>query len=116
MVRDASLIDSMPMTGTIGIILAIALSTHCVNTGDDKSGVLLSCENGIELRIPVNEWPDVWHGPELGFTYEIDADEQPIPSKPNLAALQQVYNNSLREDRRWNRHALQQTAPVLTAP
>lgn len=94
----------------IGIILAIALSTHCVNTGEDKSGVLLSCddEQKSELRIPINEWPGVWHGPELGFAYEIDANGQPVPSKPNLAALRQVYNNSLREGRRWRRPAMQQ--------
>lgn len=92
----------------IGILLAITLSIHCVNTGEDKSGVLLTCDSGVELRIPINEWPSMWHGPELGFTYEIDAHGQPVPSKPNLTALRQVYENSLREGRRWRRPAMQQ--------
>jgi hypothetical protein len=94
----------------IGIILAIALSTQCVVTGEDRSGILLSCDDTAqtELRIPISEWPQQWHGPELGFAYEIDAQGQPIPSKPNPVALRQVYDNSLREGRRWRRPATQQ--------
>jgi hypothetical protein len=94
----------------IGIILAIALSTQCVVTGEDRSGILLSCDDAqqTELRIPINQWPRAWHGPELGFTYEIDAQGQPVASKPNPVALQQVYDNSLREGRRWRRPAMQQ--------
>lgn len=94
----------------IGIVLAIALSIQCVVTGEDRSGVLLSCNNTqqSELRIPISEWPQQWHGPELGFTYEIDAQGQPVASTPNLAALQRVRNNSLREGRRWRRPAMQQ--------
>jgi hypothetical protein len=94
----------------IGIVLAIALSTQCVVTGEDRSGILLSCNDTqrTELRIPISQWPREWHGPELGFTYEVDVQGQPIPSKPNPVALQQVYDNSLREGHRWRRPAMQQ--------
>jgi hypothetical protein len=94
----------------IGILLAAALSIQCVVTGEDRSGILLSCDDAAqtELHVPIGKWPQQWHGPELGFTYEIDAQGQPVPSKPNFAALQQVYNNSLQEGRRWRRPAMQQ--------
>jgi len=96
----------------LGKLLAIAIIIQCINTGEDRDGLLLTCNDAqhTELRIPISNWPAVWHGPERGFAYQIDSQGQPIPSRPNLAALQQVRENALREGRRWRRPAMQQLA------
>lgn len=101
----------------IGILLALTLSIQCINTGGDKSGVLLTCNDAAhtELRIPISEWPSVWHGPERGFAYQLDANGQPLPSLLT-ARDQAAYDERVRagrermrqEGRRWRRPALQQ--------
>lgn len=94
----------------IGILLALALSTtHCTMTGSDKAGVLLSCddEQRSELRIPLSEWPSEWHGPELGFVYEIDAQGGPVRSAQNLRKLASERERQMNEIRRWRKHPAQ---------
>ena len=100
------------MNGLIGIILAGVLTTRCINTGEDRLGIILDCDDVEQsiLRIPISEWPSVWHGPELGFTYEIDVSGQPVPTD-RLAWQQRqqaIRENQLREGRRWRRPAMQQ--------
>lgn len=100
------------MNGLIGIIIASALTIQCINTGEDRLGVILTCDdaNRSVLHIPINEWPGVWHGPELGFAYQLDAQGRPMPT--NRVAWQQrqqvIRENQLREGRRWRRPAMQQ--------
>lgn len=95
----------------LGLLLATTLSIQCVHTGVTQTGYLLSCNDAqrSELVIPANEWPGVWHGPELGFTYTLDANTQaPLPSLPT-AIDQFLYQErqrtarerQLRELRRW---------------
>lgn len=99
----------------IAIILAIAIqTTTCTMTGEDKSGVLLTCDDAArsELRIPIGEWPAVWHGPELGFAYRV-VDGQPIVSKPSLTAARAAHEQQVREGRRWRRAALQQKQGIF---
>jgi len=102
--------------GLLGIILAGALTTHCINTGEDRLGVILNCDdsNHSVLHVPISEWPSVWHGPELGFAYAIDAQGRPVPS--DHAAWQQrqqvIREKQLQEGRRWRRPAMQQTTKV----
>jgi hypothetical protein len=91
----------------IGILLALTLTTHCTMTGSDKAGVLLSCDKQIELRIPISEWPSEWHGPELGFVYEIDAQGRPVQSTQNLSKLARERAVQLNEIRRWRKHPTQ---------
>lgn len=92
----------------IAILLALTLTTHCTVTGSDKAGVLLSCDDRSELRIPISDWPSEWHGPELGFTYEIDAlGHQPLPSKQDLAKAATERARQLHEIRRWRKHPAQ---------
>lgn len=93
----------------IGILLAIALTTttHCTMTGSDKAGVLLTCDDRSELRVPINQWPDEWHGPELGFVYKIDALGQPVRSTQDLTKLASEREAQLNEIRRWRKHPAQ---------
>jgi len=100
------------MSGLIGIILAAALSTHCINTGEDRLGIILNCDDADHsvLHIPISEWPAEWHGPELGFAYEVDTQGHPVPSDRVAWQKRQqaIRENQLREGRRWRRPAMQQ--------
>lgn len=88
----------------------------CIQTGTTQEEVRLSCNDPerSELLIPVNEWPSVWHGPELGFAYPLDANGAALPSLPTQAdrdayrlRQEKTRENQLKEMRRWRIQPLQ---------
>lgn len=88
----------------------------CTNTGEDREGILLTCQDSNHTREPfdyhiaISDWPPEWHGPELGFTYEIDMNGQPV-STDRVAwpkRQQAIRENQLRELRRWRIQPAQQ--------
>lgn len=85
----------------------------CTNTGEDRAGIILNCNDLDQsvLHIPIGEWPPEWHGPELGFTYEVDLNGRPVPT--DKAAWQKrqqaIRENQLKELRRWRIQPSQQS-------
>jgi hypothetical protein len=113
----------------IGILLALTLvlsqtpvkqpevAIRCIQTGETQKEFVLTCNDPdkSELFIPVADWPAVWHGPELGFAYPLDAKGSALPSLPTEAdkeayrlRIKKIRENQLRELRRWRIPALQQ--------
>lgn len=93
---------------------------HCNQTGATQREFLLSCNDPqkSELLIPVGEWPSVWHGPELGFTYSLSANGMALPSLPTQAdkeayelRMERIRENQLKELRRWRIPPLQSLRP-----
>lgn len=76
----------------------------------------LACK-GYEkaLEIPYAVWPVEWHGPELGFTYEIKVQRKGddlfsgefVRSQPDLEAAERNRQKSRVHQLRWMRESLQ---------
>jgi hypothetical protein len=94
---------------------------RCIQTGETQKEFLLSCNDRqkTELAIPVADWPAVWHGPELGFAYPLDANGAALPSLPTEAdkeayrlRIEKIRENQLKEMRRWRVQPTQQRRTV----
>ena len=97
------------------------VAIRCVQTGVTQKEFLLSCNDTqkTELAIPVADWPAVWHGPEFGFAYPLDAKGAALPSLPIEAdkeayrlRIQKIRENQLKEMRRWRIPPAQQAATI----
>ena len=92
----------------LGLILATTLAMQCtvVNFHPQPTLVCNDREQSV-LVIPYSEWPEVWHGPELGFAYLLDDKGQPIASVRDERKLQESIRRSRNEQLRWMRPPLQ---------
>jgi hypothetical protein len=97
------------------------VAIRCIQTGETQKEFLLSCNDPqkTELLIPVSDWPAVWHGPERGFAYPLDANGAALPSLPAEAdkeayrlRIQKIRENQLKEMRRWRIQPTQQRRTV----
>lgn len=101
------------LTGLLGGLLATSLIVQCTVTGFQPQPTI-NCNDREQsvLMIPYSEWPTVWHGPELGFAYEIlvtaqaadSLDGVPLPSRRDERKLAQQAERSRNEQRRWHQN------------
>lgn len=92
----------------LGLLLATTLAIQCTVVNFDPHPTLVcSDEKRSVLVIPYSEWPEVWHGPEMGFAYPMDDGGRAIASVRNEAKLAESVRRSRFHQRRFMREALQ---------
>jgi hypothetical protein len=101
------------MIGIAGYALAIALAQHPTTcTVVNLSPVSVVCNEGPrQIEIRDFEWPrEVWGLTYLTGKYNAEIVNGQVFPLPTLAVVdnEEIRARSLREQRRWRRHALQQ--------
>lgn len=101
------------LTGLLGRLLAASLVIQCTVTGFQPHPTL-NCndEQQSVLVIPYSEWPTVWHGPEMGFAYEIlvtaqtadSLEGEPLPSRRDEGKLAEEARRARDQQRRWHQN------------
>lgn len=86
----------------ISLLLALTLTTHCTVTTLAPQAMLV-CDDvrRTELVIPLSEWPGEWSKPQVGASYPVSSESQPISDGEAILA------RSRAEQRRWLREAVQ---------
>lgn len=86
----------------ISLLLALTLTTHCTMTTLAPQAILV-CDDAqrTELHIPLSEWPSEWSKPQVGASYPVSSDWQPLSDGAAVLA------RSRAEQRRWMREAVQ---------
>lgn len=96
----------------LGYLLAAVLTVQCTVVNFDPEPTLVCSNRKEPIPISYTDWPsEVWHGPELGFTYQLrdlgNGQFEPMPSVRDEAALAKSIRKSRNEQRRWMRESLQ---------
>lgn len=95
-------------TGLLGGLLAASIAVSCTVVNFDPVPTLV-CDDRerTQLAIPYADWPQQWHGPELGFAYQVDAEFRPVQSQADAGKMAEAQRRSRNEQLRWMREALQ---------
>lgn len=100
------------LTGLLGGLLAASIAVNCTVINFDPQPALACSDRRELLLISYSDWPEVWHGPELGFTYQFIAatetdDAIALPSVRDKRALAESVRKSRNEQLRWMRESVQ---------
>ena len=100
-----------------GIMLASLLIIRCTVINFDPQPTLVCRDRTNEkvISIPYSQWPQEWHGPELGFTYKVRVVSLGdglftgvfLRSRPDLTAAERNRLRSRFHQQRWHRQPLQ---------
>ena len=89
----------------LGYLLAASIIVNCTVVNFDPQPTL-TCSDRQTRTISYSDWPEVWHGPELGFTYTL-LDGKPVMSLRGERALTESIRRSREHQLRWMREPLQ---------
>lgn len=92
-------------SGLLGGLLASSLVVTCTVVNFDPEPTLVCSDRSVR-QISYVDWPQEWHGPELGFAYEL-RDGKPVVSVRDEEALAESIRRSRFHQRRFMREALQ---------
>lgn len=94
----------------LGLILATSIIINCTVVNFDPQPTLV-CSDKTVRYVSYSDWPENWHGPELGFTYqlEIQADGQvfTLASTREERKLAEDTRRAREHQLRWMREAVQ---------
>lgn len=94
----------------LGLILASSIVINCTVVNFDPQPTL-TCSDKTTRYISYADWPENWHGPELGFTYQYEIQDDgkvfTLPSVRDEERLVQDIRQARFHQRRWMRESLQ---------